>query len=215
MSLSDEISEQISGKTGQFVQNAMEYAINPAAQKLFSGGGKIVRGAGKTGKYAFKGICLIIKGGAFTTENIMKKTAEIITGNIKFSSKNLHMDELKKSGKVTMVEEQVTADVMKYFNKYCKQFGVHYTAMENKKDKNHPTYFLFFNNKDSDTILKVMKLSYKDYSKEAEKKADKNLTDNKRESVKAKLAFFRDRVAARDEEQRDVEKHLSKGEISK
>ena len=63
------------------------------------------------------------------------------------------MDKLKKSGKVTMVNESVTAEAMKYFDQYCKQFGIHYTAMADKRDKNNPAYFLFFNNKDSEIIL--------------------------------------------------------------
>ena len=39
--------------------------------------------------------------------------------------------------------------------------------------------------------------------------------DKKRESVKAKLAFFRNRVAARDGEQNALEKHHSRSDIQR
>lgn len=218
MSLTDDLSGQMTGRTGDAARNTMEYAVTPALQKAAEGGEKLLKGganiAKTAGKYTFQGICLIIQGTGLTAENVMKKTAEAITGDIRFSKKNIRMDKLKKSGKVTMVEESVTAEAMKYFDQYCKQFGIHYTAMADKRDKNHPAYFLFFNNKDSEIILNAMKLAYKDYSRNM-KEQPENGKEAPKESVKAKLAFFRDRAAAGDEEQRDVEKHLNKSEISR
>ncbi len=88
--------------------------------------------------------------------------------------------------------------------------------MADKRDKNNPAYFLFFNNKDSEIILNAMKLAYKDYSRNAREQPENGKeAPRERESVKAKLAFFRDRAAAGNEEQRDVEKHLNKSEISR
>lgn len=214
MSLTDELSNKMLNQAESAAQHVLR-GTNPAVHAA----GTVIRGTEKAAatasKSALKGICLIIKGGAFTTETIMRKTAEVVTGDIKFSKRNLHIDKLKKSGKVTMVKDNVTADVMKYFDKHCKKFGVHYTAM---KDKNNPSYYVFFNNKDSAVILKVMKLAYQDYDKAAKKGLDKSKAHRDvkpRESVKAKLAFFRDRVAARDNEQHNVEKHIYKSEISK
>lgn len=215
MQLSDELSKEMLNKAESTVQQTLRGAV-PAAGTVIRGTEKAAAAAGKT---ALKGICLVIKGGSFTAETIMRKTAELVTGDIKFSKRNLHIDKLKKSGKVTVVEDNVTADVMKYFDKHCKKFGVHYTAMKDKTDKNNPSYYVFFNNQDSAVILKVMKLAYQDYDKAAKKGLDKAKIQNKnikpRDSVKAKLAFFRDRVAARDNEQRNVEKHFHKSEISK
>lgn len=220
MSLTDDLSGQMTGRTGDAARNAMEYAVTPAMQKAAAGGEKLLKGGAKAaktaGKYTFQGICLILKGAALTAENVMKKTAEAITGDIRFSKKNIRMDKLKKSGKVTMVEESVTAEAMKYFDQYCKQFGIHYTAMVDKRDKNHPAYFLFFNSRDSEVILNAMKLAYKDYSRDAKEHPESGReASRERESVKAKLAFFRDRAAAGNAEQRDVEKHLNKSEISR
>ena len=220
MSLTDDLSGQMTGRTGDATRNTLEYAVTPAIQKASAGGEKLLKGGAKAaktaGKYTFQGICLILKGAELTVENVLKKTAEAITGDIRFSKKNIYMDKLKKSGKVTMVNESVTAEAMKYFDQYCKQFGIHYTAMADKRDKNNPAYFLFFNNKDSEIILNAMKLAYKDYSRNAREQPENGKeAPRERESVKAKLAFFRDRAAAGNEEQRDVEKHLNKSEISR
>lgn len=218
MSLTDDIYNKMLNKAESSAQQILQ-GNNPAVRAAGTVIKRTEKAAAGAGKTALKGICLIIKGGAFTTENIMRKTAEVVTGDIKFSKRNLHIDELKKSGRVTMVEDNVTADVMKYFDKHCKKFGVHYTAMKDKADKNNPSYYVFFNNKDSAVILKVMKLAYQDYDKAVKKGLLKTKASNKegepRESVKAKLAFFRDRVATRDNEQRNVEKHYHKSEISK
>lgn len=213
MPLTDDLSGQMAGMTGETAKNIMEYTVNPTIQKAFNGGDKLLKGGAKAtkaaGKYTFQGICLIIKGAELTAENVMKKTAEAITGDIRFSQKNIRIDKLKKSGKVTMVDESVTAEAMKYFDHYCKRFGIRYTAMIDKQDKSHPAYYLFFNNRDSEAILNAMKLAYKDYSKNA-KEQPRNEKKPLRESVKAKLAFFRDRAAAGDKEQRDVEKKPDK-----
>ena len=105
-----------------------------------------------------------------------------------------------------MVGEDVAADVMKHFDRHCKKYGVKYSAIHNVREKN---YTIFFEGKKSDTILRVMQEAFKDYAEEVQNKKGKSLNRDKdvkkekgpekRESVKAKLAFFRNRVKDRDE----------------
>ena len=85
MSLTDDLSGQMTGRTGDATRNTLEYAVTPAIQKASAGGEKLLKGGAKAaktaGKYTFQGICLILKGAELTVENVMKKTAEAITGS--------------------------------------------------------------------------------------------------------------------------------------
>ena len=114
---------------------------------------------------------------------------------------------------------------MQHFDAQCKKYGVKYSAMLDERNPDKTAYMVFFEGKDSNLILHVMEEAYKDYIKAAEnneknptekskgKKAEKS--PQKRESVKAKLAFFRDRVAARDREQDVKEKHHNHSDIQR
>lgn len=190
MSLTDEMMSTLAQKT-------------PGAKKAT---GKAAKDAGKAAKVMVKGICLILgKGVPFTTSHVMaavKNVAFVSTGNIQFSNRNLDINEFQKNRDIKRVGDEVTAGVMKYFDRHCKRFGVKYSAVHNTKDN---TYTIFFEGKHSDVILKVMQEAFKDYSKEMEKQKNKRKDvtkePEKRDSVKAKLAFFRNRVKARDAEQ--------------
>lgn len=192
MSLTDEMMSNMAGKT-------------PGAAKAT---GKVTKQAAKyAAKYAVKGLCLILgKGVPFTEHAVMqavKKVAFVTTGNVQFSNRNIDIDKFQKNKDVKMVGSELTAEVMKYFDRHCKRFGVKYSAVHNTKENN---YTIFFEGKHSETILKVMREAFKDYSKAMEKQkgkgkqkeADRN--PEKKDSIKAKLAFFRNRVKARDAE---------------
>ncbi len=170
-------------------------------------------------RYEVKGICLVLgKGVPFTSQAVMqavKKVAFAATGKIQFSDQNIDIDKFQKNRDVKMVGEAVTAEAMKYFDRHCKQYGVKYSAVLNKKEN---TYTVFFEGKHSETILKVMQEAFKDYSKEMEKSKGKQKEaaekPKERESVKAKLAFFRNRVKARDadREKDALEKNLHRSD---
>lgn len=188
----------------------------------------------KTGAETVKGICLLLlEGGDFTTEKVMKAVKDVAfkkTGDIKFSKNNIDISKLRESGKVYQVEQNILSDVMKYFDEQCKKHGIKYSAMKdtrnNDKPNYKPSYMVFFEGRDSEVILNALRESYKDYmdavkeNEKGEKKQGlfkKKQKDNpeKRESVKAKLAFFRDRVAARDKERDAVEKHRNHDDIQR
>lgn len=189
-----------------------------------------------------KGICLLLLNGAeFTESSVMKAIKEVAfkkTGDIKFSKQNIDIEKLRQSGHVYKVEDNIVADVMKIFDKQCKKHGVKYSAMvdtrgEEKSDYK-PSYMVFFEGKDDTLIINALTEAYKDYAeqqktKDAEKgnpqnkknkqrfgrKQDQGQDPGQRESVKAKLAFFRDRVTARDKERNAVEKHHQHDDISR
>lgn len=96
---------------------------------------------------------------------------------------------------------------MRHFDKACKDAGVKYSAMKDEREAQNPQYYIFYEGKTADVILHVMQEAYKGYMAEQEQKAKNPDRSNTRESIRAKLAFFRDRVAARDRESETVEKH--------
>lgn len=167
------------------------------------------------------------------------------TGDIRFSKNNIDISKLRKSGHVYPVEENIMQEVMKYFDQQCKKYGIKYSAMKDTRGDDKPdykpSYMVFFEGKDTDLILQALREAYKDYAEEQQR--DKDTVKNepqkeqnnkgrddkkkdskekegterqqKRESVKAKLAFFRDRVTARNKERDAVEKHHQHTDIQR
>lgn len=188
-----------------------------------------------------KGICLLLLDGAeFTESSVMKAVKEVAfrkTGDIKFSKNNIDIEKLRKSGHVYKVEDSILSEVMHAFDRQCKKYGIKYSAMidtkgEGKPD-NKPSYMIFFEGEDDKMIMSALAEAYVEYEKHQKakaiakeipqqskrwlgKKKDQEQNDpEQRESVKAKLAFFRDRVAARDKERDAIEKHHQHDDISR
>ncbi len=219
------ITDELMGKIPGGAQKTAETTM-----KAMKGVGTGIKGA----ESAVKGICLLLLNGTeFTTESVMKAVYSVAfkkTGNIKFSKNNVDINKLKKSGHVYPMEENIMQDVMKHFDQQCKKYGIKYSAMKDTRgdDKlNHkPSYMVFFEGKDTDLILQALREAYKDYAEEQQRDKDtakdepqqeKKGTERpqKRESVKAKLAFFRDRVTARDKERDAVEKQHQHTDIQR
>lgn len=177
--------------------------------------------------------------------NAVREAVYKKTGDIRFSKNNINISRLRESGHVYQVEENVLQEAMKYFDQECKKYGVKYTAMKDTRGEDKPdykpSYMVFFEGKDSNLILRVLQEAYKDYAEDQQRAKDAGKDDHgndrseekqngnrdrsqeketkkqpeKRESVKAKLAFFRDRVAARDQERDAVEKHHQHTDIQR
>lgn len=231
MSLTDEMSQRVMDKAPQTVATTLK-----GTAKAFS---QLFRIGQNVGGKSIRGICLVLgKGTAFTTDNVMKAVRGLAyktTKNLEFSNQNIDMAKLQKQGSVTKIDENITEDVMKYFNKHCKKFKIKYSAMKDESDPERPNYMVFYNGKSAEIILAAMQAAYKDYmedkTKEKEgqeqektgkkKKQKKNPKREKsqekeenRESVMARLAFFRDRVSDRDE--REVkEKQIKHEDLSR
>ena len=159
----------------------MTKAVGKAADKGPQAIANMLDGAGKgvkTGGKALKGICLMLgKGVNFTTENVMNAINEKV---------------LQKTGDIRFSRRNA---------------GVKYSAMKDEREPQYPQYYIFYEGKTADVILHVMQEAYKGYMAEQEHKAKNPDRSNTREGIRAKLAFFRDRAAARDRESEAVEKH--------
>lgn len=179
----------------------------PQTAKEFAKGADVSFRA--TGK-AIKGICLVLgKGVGFTTKNVMnavKEKALKETGDIKYSRRNINIKQLSQSGTVKRIDDAITSDVMRHFDAACKQHGVKYSAMKDTKDQQNPQYYVFYEGKSADLILHVMEQAYKEFISEQQKGKDVE-KEKAPEGIRAKMAFFRDRVAALDRNDAAVEKH--------
>ena len=125
--------------------------------------------------------------------------------NPKYYKNNISISELEKNSDIRQVDINLTKTEMKYFDKACRKFGVKYNAVVDRSDPKEPTYYVFFRGKDTAVVEKAMKETYETFLKvQAKPKL----------SVRAKLAFFRDRVKDRDNEQQELgkEKHVHKSE---
>lgn len=216
------ITDELMGKTPAGAQKTAEVTLK-TMKELKSG----IKGAGS----AIKGICLLLVNGTeFTAESVMKAVHSVAfrkTGDIKFSKNNINISKLKESGHVYPMEENIVQDTMKYFDQQCKKYGIKYSAMKDTREQDKPSYMVFFEGKDTNLIMQALREAYKDYAEEQQRTKDaekdkpqkeekeKSESSPKRESVKAKLAFFRDRVTARDQERDAVEKHHQHTDIQR
>lgn len=224
------MTDDIMSKTTDNVAKASDVTIKAA---------KEAKGAVKDTAGAVKGICLLLgKGAGFSGAAVMKAVKAVAfkkTGDIKFSNRNIDISKLRKSGHVYRVEDNVLAETMKDFDAQCKKHGIRYSAMKDTRGEGkpdyQPSYMVFFEGRDTDTIMSALQEACKDYLDKQEKEEvgqdktkekkwrwrekDKEAAPENRESVKAKLAFFRDRVAARDAERDAVEKHRQKTDIQR
>lgn len=196
------ITDQIADK----IETAMPDLISKSGKTFSSGvrvSGKVAATAGKA---SVKGIVLILSGVELTRENVMnavKKIALTATKDLKFSKRNLDISELKKKGSVKKIEESVVQDVMYFFDKNCKEFDIQYNIMRDTKADNK--YYIFFNGRDESLIHTAIEKSYKDFIMDKGKKAERQEKNkDAKESVLAKLAFFRNCVTTR--EGNDVDK---------
>lgn len=191
-----------------------------------------------------KGICLLLmKSADFSVATVMQAVKNVAlkqTGDIKYSKNNIDITKLRESGHVYKMDDSITAEVMGAFDNQCKKYGIKYSAMIDTRDEGKPdykpSYMIFFEGKDDTLIINAITEAYLEYEKHQKVKAiaedvtpqkeksrqrfgrenDQKQDDPKqRESIKAKLAFFRDRVTARDAERDAVEKLHQHDDISR
>lgn len=176
MSVTDDVSSQLMNKSQEGTSQAIKGlpdALSKASDKTVSG------------------IVIIIKMPFLTIQGVMAVVGQM-SHNPRFSKQNLSMEELGKKAEVKKIDEGITRDVMKSFDKSCRKYGVRYSAVVDKSDPKNPVYYVFFKGKETPVIEQALKEAYELYVKEQAKP---------RISVRAKLAFFHKRVAARDKQQ--------------
>lgn len=188
MSVTDEVSSQMMNKAEEGVKAAIPGTVRALANATTN----ISNGA-------VSGIALVFRAPKLTVKAVMSAAGKL-RHNPNYSSNNISIQELEKNSDIKKIDEGLTREVMKYFDKGCKRYGITYSAVVDKSDKSNPkspTYYIFFKGKETAVIEQVMKESYANFMKEQAKP---------QVSIRAKLAFFRDRVAARDSEQQDLGK---------
>ena len=151
----------------------------------------------KTMKLTSKGIALILNGTVLSEDSIMRALDKKIekSGDFKLSYKNVSMEELQKGGKVEKVDELMLQESMRYFDKYCREYGVKYSALKTKEEEKEG-YMIFFEGKNDKLMLEIMKKAVTDWTKDQEKMKEAGIdaAQTSRPSVLAKLTFFRNRV---------------------
>jgi len=163
----------------------------------------------KTAKRMGKGIALILENTVLSEKSIMKALDKKLekTGDIRYSHKNVSIEELQKSGRVERVDELMLQESMRYFDKYCREFGVKYSALKTKQLGEDGTeregYMIFFEGRNDKLIEDIMRRAVADWTKdqslmkaakEAGKDTAKAAAEVAKPSVLAKLAFFRNRA---------------------
>lgn len=207
------ITDEIMGKAPDQISKASDTALKGT----------------KNAARVVKGICLLlVKTGEFSEATVMQAVKNVAfkkTGDVKYSKNNIDIEKLRQSGNVYKVEDNTLAEVMGAFDKQCKKYGIKYSAMIDTRDEGKPdykpSYMVFFEGKDDKLIMEALAEAYVEYEKHEKVKAiaadvtPKKEKGRQRESVKAKLAFFRDRVTARDAERDAVEKHHQHDDIQR
>lgn len=200
MSLTDDIVGQLMNKTENELPRLLKNGA--LAASTFTEGSKNVMKT--TVSSTVSGIALVFKASQFTSKTIMQATGQMLK-NPKYYKNNISISELEKNSDIRQVDINLTKTEMKYFDKACRKFGVKYNAVVDRSDPKEPTYYVFFRGKDTAVVEKAMKETYETFLKEQAKP---------KLSVRAKLAFFRDRVKDRDNEQQELgkEKYVHKSE---
>lgn len=199
MSITDDISSRLINKAENSVPQLIRTSSEVARTSV-----EITKSAAST---AVSGIALVFKASEFTSKTIMQAVGRM-QNNPKYYKNNISITDLEKNSDIRKIDTNLTKEEMKCFDKSCSKFGIKYNAVVDKSNPKEPTYYVFFKGKDTAVIESAMKEAYQKFVKE---QADPKI------SVRAKLAFFHNRVTARDREQQNLgkEKHHSHSDIQR
>lgn len=134
-----------------------------------------MKDAAKTGKKTVqaigKGIGLIFNATVLSEDAIMNALGKKVekTGDTSFSYVNVTIEELQKSGKVERIDEPFLKEAMIYFDKYCREYGVKYSALKVTQDaeKNaEDKFIIFFEGKNDKVIEHIIRQAITDWQKE-------------------------------------------------
>lgn len=172
-------------------------ASESIAKKLPGASEKAIKGSIKGAKKTWKGICLVIKGGVFNLKKIIEAINRLLdlkqSGSfVALAGKNVSIEKLQRLGNITSVDPQISKEVMQPLNKLCRRYNIKYTALY---DKSTNEYKVFFNAKNTEILDIFLKKASSTYMEKQQKMQDKAQKSEKRkESVRGKIEFFRNRV---------------------
>lgn len=204
-SISDEITQKFlddapgkalmaAGATKQALKDTKDTAVN-------------------TGKKFFSGIVLVFRGGKFTTDTVMANIGNMMANNsgvVEHAKNSISMADLYNAGKVTRLDDTISRDVMKYFNRHCDETGIKYSVM---KESGTDNYYVFFKSNELEAIKTIIQESYKDYLNERRQEQRKRpgqekTEDKKKDSVREKLKEKHDKVQGSE----GADRHHNRGE---
>jgi len=86
----------------------------------------------------------------------------------------IDIDTIRKQGNMKRIDEDMSKELMAYFDKYCKVANVKYAIMETKDKDKDSRYSIFFNAPEASSIDWALKQGIKDYENEKiDKKREK------------------------------------------
>lgn len=154
---------------------------------------KAKEGTANVGKGLISGIVLVFKGGRLTSDAVMSRVGNMIanrSGAVERAKNSISMEDLYSAGKVTRLDDTISKDVMKYFNRYCDRTGIRYSVM---KESGTDKYYVFFKSSELEAIKTILQESYKDYLADRRRQEkgrpgqEKAAGDKKKDSVRKKL----------------------------
>lgn len=182
----------------------------------------IAKMTAKTAKTMKNGVVLILNSTVLSEKAVMSALDKKLekTGDIQYSRLNVSLEELQKSGRVESVDELMMQESLHYFDKYCREYGVKYSALKTKLLEEDGTeqegYMIFFEGRNDKLIESILRRAVADWTKEQEqmkeagKDTAKTAAEGARTSVLAKLAFFRDRIKKSVDKEQSNDKDKNK-----
>lgn len=204
MSLTDDMSINAMRKSKDVTRNAYNIMLKAAKAGKFIGG---------------SGVVLVLKIKNLTVHNVTKAIRDLMFRKSlgeAFMPQMVSLDELRNRGKMEIIDEGATLEMMHYFDKYCKEYDIHYSAAIDHMQE-PPRYILFMNSDDTNLIMSALKRGVHDYEEDRkrgivwESKQKKGIL---RESVEAKLSFFRNRLKNDDIDRGSI-KNIQHGSIAR
>ncbi len=205
-SISDEITQKFlddapgkalraAGATKQALKDTKDTAVN-------------------TGKKFFSGIVLVFNGGKFTADAVMTRIGNMVansSGAVEHAKNSISMADLYSAGKVTSLDDTISKEVMKYFNRHCDKCGIKYSVL---KESGTDSYYVFFKSRELEAVRTVIQESYKDYLKERRQEQGRDperqgkAEDKKKDSVREKLKENHEKVQGSE----GADRHHNRGE---
>lgn len=131
------------------------------------------------------------------------------SGVVEHAKNSISMADLYNAGKVTRLDDTISRDVMKYFNRHCDETGIKYSVM---KESGTDNYYVFFKSNELEAIKTIIQESYKDYlnerRQEQRKRPGQEKTEDKKDSVREKLKEKHDKVQGSE----GADRHHNRGE---
>lgn len=125
------------------------------------------------------------------------------------SIRKLEASARSSDSKIEKLSEPVTDDLLSYFRKHCRKYGIQYSVLKEQTKNKEDRYYIFFKSDDAASIKNCIEMGMRDYTE------DKKHPQKEKESVMDKLRHYVDLVKQRDAMAPQKEKHHHRSGRSK